>query len=489
MSELPDNNQSTPLDEKVESITTPLMNEHITITGNPFSPDTTNDPAVSIYIENDRQISDAEIARYNAGVGEEGEKWLNAVQEAVPMNVKNGMFLDRLSSGDWKPYITSNGSKIGPSSEQISFQTNGGLASGERAALRIQQLRGAGQCRTFPLFRSGLWLRMRPIGDGALADAQTQMLLNRVKLGRMTNGLLLSSTMSYMVESLLRLVITHVTESNLKENNLAKIPELLRVSDLMALAGHAAQSLYPKGFVINRVCTLNPASCEHVDRTRFQPAYMTIHDDSKLTPTQKAYMHSGIDYKRTPEMIKSYQSSFEEAHVYKIDDVITVVLGDPTVEEFLRSADDWIDGIIANVDSLLSEEYDDDQRNQQIQMRARQTMCRQYAGYVREIQYQDRGEDVAIRDRETINIVINDLCSSEESSKKLAEAVREVQSLDPVSIVGIPRYNCPVCQRDKPMTEEQKSHPFYTPVDAIQLFFILQRLRLHRLHSKSLNSL
>jgi hypothetical protein len=486
MSDLP---EKTDLDDTVPVSTVPLSCDHILIPGTPFKPyEGKETPDVSIFNDNDRALSAGNHTRYAAGLGEESRDWLSSIKAAENLKVSNGLFIERLEKGNWAPYINRNGEKISSSSDSIKFESNGGVVSGEKAVLRLQQLRGNGQNRTFPLHRSGLWFRIRPIGDDALADMQTEVLNERTKLGRMSTGLALSATTTYMIKHLIRLVLSNISDTNVKDNDLEKVFKLLRLSDVMPMAAYAAQTLFPKGFPLSRPCTINPAKCENVDKQIFMPAYLVLHDDERMTPNQKAFMATGIEHKRTYEAIKAHQDSFEENFVFPISDIETLVLGDPTVEEFIDDAEFWIDGIVATVDKLLDEDYDDAKRDHEIQVRARQTTLRQYSSYVRCIRYMEEdGEERVIKDRETLNSAISGIVGDDESSAKFVAAVRHVQSETPITITGVPRYNCPVCE--PAMTDAQKLHPFYTPVDAIQLFFTLQRSRLAKMHRKSLNAL
>ena len=70
--------------------------------------------------------------------------------------------------------------------------------------------------------------------------------------------------------------------------------------------------------------------------------------------------------------------------------------------------------------------------------------------------------------------------TEDEAVEKVVAGVRRHIEAATVTIAGVPKTPCPSCEKDRQLTDEEKQHPEYIPVDAITLFFTLTSLKLQK---------
>ena len=485
----------TNVTEQVETNTVSLANEHVLMPVEAFKEveeSRDKETGVPMFRMDDRTLETQleEWSHYAVGRGEESKRWFDAVEKAERLRVRQGVFLDAVNrkDGEWSLGVTHQGQRItGTIDDVVAKPSATGTVSGEKAVLRLRYLLGLGQYRTIPLFGSGLWLTIKPVSDEALANLQTLVAMERVKLGRLTTGLALSSTTAYMAKHFLRLVMDHVVDTNIKDNSVDNLADLIKISDLYALSAWVASVIYVKGFVVERPCTKNPSACEYIEKSVLMPWAMVMSDTNKLTDFQRQYMSEGIEKKRTVDEIKAYQAIFSDSkESYRVADVVTVNFQNASMTDYIENATRWIEGIVETVDAFMDDSVSEEFRERQILNRSRLTTSRQYGHLIHAINYTEAdGRVVSIKDRDTIDDSLSDLATDDDIMKALMKGVREFIDRTAVTVVCTPKHRCPNCEG--PMTEEEKKHPHLIPVDALQLFFILLQHRLGRRQTTSIN--
>lgn len=447
----------------------------------------------------DEELKNSRI--FNVQYGEAGSNWADAIRRGIP-NMPSKIPLEEQfqnSEGVWRPYVEHNANRLGAAKLKIgSFGQAGGTISGERAVQRVRSLLGGGEELYFPLFASGIWVSLRPATDLEQDRLDTLILITKERLGRQTSGLSFSNSVVYIVEHLYNFIVSHITSSNVVDNDLDVISECILLSDLQNLAWAMAAAIYTNGYPLDVPCVNNLSECQHVGHYKLNVMYMIWHNSDRLTPKQRAYMLER-DKKRTKKEILDYQSENGTAPACKISTTVEisprvkVVLGQPTIREHIIDGHFWIDSIIGHINGIFPSPDDGDdadptydrRRNSAILKQANLSPLRVYGHYIREIIIvEDDDTTRRIVDREPLLDVLNTICMMDGMAEKVIDGIRRYIAATTISVVGVPRQPCPQCQTTVVADDE---HPDLIALDAVSLFFSLLRSKLRKRQSTSLD--
>ena len=209
---------------------------------------------------------------------------------------------------------------------------------------------------------------------------------------------------------------------------------------------------------------------------------MAIHDNNKLTDYQKIHM-SNPDVQLTIKDVEEYQAKgpvTTSETIYLNGDKVAINFKTPTLRQYLEDARAWVAGIQATVNAVTDEETTPERRRRLVEDQARLTTLRQYSHFIKSIVIRGEGGESLIEDRDSLMLILNDLSAEDEAVEKVVAGVRRHIEAATVTIAGVPKTPCPSCEKDRQLTDEEKLHPEYIPVDAITLFFTLTSLKLQK---------
>ena len=458
----------------------------VSIVLQPIEPRVNGDkrPPISLLRVSDLEAETAlkNSPNFDPSMGDQGARWINAVQFADRTKLRKNLFVKALGSdgSNWNQFVPYEGKKIAANTTRFEIPKGGSpKVSGEKAVLRVRALLGSGEQRMIPLFASGIWVTLKPVSDDQLSNLETIISLTKEHIGRLTGSIALSNSMVYLAMHFFNFVIENMADCNLVDNNLEQLRSLVLVSDLQHLALGQASTIFPKGYPLLQPCVINPATCQFVEETNLNLRAAIVHDELKLTAKQRAHM-ADPTRKYTVEQIKAYQAEgpvLESKVISLQDGAVKIAYKTPTMEEYISDGNHWIDGISTLIDKIMTDEDNPQMRTQLIEDQARLTTLRQYGHFIKHVVIlADDGGEKIIDDQETLGYVINDLSADSDILDEILVGVRDHIERATISVVAVPKSRCPGCQGVP--SKEETDHPLMVPIDALSLFFTLLSLKL-----------
>lgn len=474
---------ATPVSPKVDP-KAEYLSDTIELGHSPLQPpveDVRSKYPAHIFRQSDSEIAESVTGFKNTNptIGEEGRLWVAAVRAAQKMRVAKKLQEKNLELGQWRQFVQIGGYRS--YSREVQSRVVDREISGIRAINHLRHVMFQGEDRETPLYASGVHMSLRAVPDTELSNLETLVLSEKEAIGRLTGGAGLSATAVYLVDHVASMIVNNMVKTNVELNSPDQLLDLILVTDIQNLALNQAHTIFPKGYPIEVPCTRDYERCQHVESFNLSLRYMAIHQNEKLTDHQRAHM-ADPDRKITIADVEKYQA---EGPV-KVSKSVTVNAGKvrvdfrtPTLRQYISDGRAWIDGISSMVDTILSDQLDERQRQFTVEDHARLTTLRQYAHFIKSITIVSaEGIESTITDRETLMDSISDLSANDEALTAIVEGVREHIEAATITVVGVPKTPCPKCQPDVVLTEEEKKHPRYVPVDGLNLFFTLLSLKL-----------
>jgi hypothetical protein len=340
--------------------------------------------------------------------------------------------------------------------------------------LRIRNEMGLGSLVQIPLWHSGIWVTLKTPTDSALLELEQRMAMEKVTLGRASNGMVFSSAEVYTKSHLVDFIFDHIYSVTLD----SKEPDVLRSvildTDYPQLVWGMALAIYPAGYPLMQPCVANPDTCDHVVEALINLARISWVDRSKFSNSQKVHMLNRTK-PNSLEKVEAYQKEFTTKIRGQIEVHPTVFLRlrVPTLAESQAIGYEWVEQILNTTQKAFGMRMADGAREQYVQQQALITSLRQYGHWFDAvIRTKDGEEEEVIDDRNSVDEIITMLTSDEEKTRMVYRTVRDYIDSASLSMIAIPKYKCPSCQGEP--SEEYLQHPKLIPLDVVQVFFTLR---------------
>ena len=359
------------------------------------------------------------------------------------------------------------------------------LRQSDDPVLRIRNALGIGGLVQIPLWHSGIWLTLETPSDQALLELERRISSEKVELGRTSNGMVFSNVEVYTIGHIVDFVMDHVYTTTTQQKDSDTLKRLIRKTDIPLMVWGMLLAIYPKGYPLTQPCLANPETCDHVIEQMINISRLCFVDTTRLTERQKKHMSNRIA-SYTEEKIKEYQDEFvfPANAVVKLNDVITVKLGVPSIAEAQDSGYSWVDGITGATQKAFGLRMKENERGDYIREQALLTSLRQYSHWIKSVTNSEDGEEVLI-DREKIDTTIDYISSNDEMTTALYKAILSYIDGTSIAMIALPRHKCPKCQGE-PAAEYMK-HPHLIPIDVVYVFFILRVQKLSQKMAAELN--
>jgi hypothetical protein len=335
--------------------------------------------------------------------------------------------------------------------------------SGEKAQLRVRALLGLGGLMTIPLWHSGFHITIKTPSDSALIELRRKIMETKISLGRETHGLIFSNTSAYTTQWLVDFIIDHVYETTLK--NTTDLRKKIVTPDLPILFWGLACAIWPKGFnYVRALFTAEGIAEKQLVSGKINVGKLMWVDNTAFTKAQKAHMSNRTISSVTEEMIERYKSDFPlyKGRSIDIGDNIKITLHVPSVEDYIRSGNQWITALTNIVEEVFTSDKDDaERRNTAIAEHANATVMRQYGHWVESVVV-DESEQT---DRGTIDSILETMSESTEVRKKFHVEVGKYIDDVTTAIIAIPEVSGKGTGLNK--------FPNLIPLDVISVFFTL----------------
>lgn len=354
------------------------------------------------------------------------------------------------------------------------------LRNSDDPVLRIRNELGMGGLVQIPLWHSGIWLTLRTPSDKSLLELERRISAEKIDFGRRSNGMVFSNTEVYATSHVVDFVLEHVHTSTVDKASIDQLKELIRVTDIPQMAWGILLAVYPKGYPLSQPCVADPENCDHVVNQLINIGRISWVDTTKLTVRQKKHMANRIA-RYTSEKIKEYQDefAFDVISSVKLNENIHVKLGVPSVIKAQETGYAWVDGITTATQQAFSLKLKENERVDYIREQALLTGLRQYSHWIESVVRTDASsEEEPITSAEVLDEIVEVICASEELTSNVYKAIQSFIDGSTISMIALPRYKCPACQKEP--DERYLKHPHLIPLDVIYVFFILRVQKLAR---------
>ena len=412
---------------------------------------------------------------------EQVDKWANSLAESSTLISRNDVFsrkLDDLNT-DWKQYIEDGESRLRIGKPKIAGSEAGSKLTGNAAIFKMRSLLGVGTTVILPLVHSGIWVSIKAPDLGSIVELDTRISREKVKLGRETGGLIFSSYGSYIDSWVCNLVIDNIFDCNVEGFNKATLRSIIKQTDMPTLIWGLLCTMYPSGYKMYQPCVADLSKCQEVFEGTVNITKLLWTDNSRLEDTHLRQMRN-YRKKITVEKVVEYQESakFNNTSNVKITDDLYLDIATPSLLKQEAAGFRWVDGIVDGAEGVFASSTASRSRSEYIKNQAKATALMQYSGWVTAIKVGPDGEggfDQVITDEDTIEDALTTLSEDNQIVEGVLNAIIATIEDSSVTVLGIPNYMCPSCEKSQIEADAPWSH--IIPLDAVKTFFTLAVLR------------
>lgn len=340
--------------------------------------------------------------------------------------------------------------------------------------LRIRNEMGLGSLVQIPLWHSGYWITLKTPSDSALLELEERMSMEKITLGRSSNGLIFSSAEIYTKNHLIDFIFDHVYAVTLDSKEPALLRSVTLDSDYPQLVWGMALACYPSGYPLMQPCVANPDTCQHVVEALINLSRISWLDRSRLSAAQRVHMLNRVSPSSLAK-IEIYQKEFNATirGEIEIHEKVSLRMRVPTLAESKSIGFDWVEQILDTTQKAFGMRMAEGQRENYVQNQALITSLRQYGQWFDAVVRNSNGEDEEIiTDRKAVDEIITMIASNNEISAKVYRSVRDFIDNATISMIALPKWKCPACQKEP--DEKYLRHPKLVPLDVVQVFFTLR---------------
>lgn len=411
-------------------------------------------------------LSDEKIAN----LSQEDQRLINLARALSPI-WQNVYFDDLDKAGDWHQTLLHNETKLSAGRVRPENMKDPVLA--------IRATFGQGSVVQVPLWNTGLWVSFRAPTLQELADFDQRTRMEKMNLGRSSNGMSFSNIEVYTVETYARFALEHVVSVNYQfetGNHVEELMTVIKNRDYQQVIWGMVMAMYPDGYPFRQPCVANTDTCNHVDELVINFARMGFVDRSKFTEKQALMMASRKTI-RDRKWLEEYQREFTffEKRIV-INDTLTAVLRVPTLHDQVTAGHLWVEGIAKATNEAFGARLSELERYRHIMRSGELTNLRQHSHWIANFEHavdQDSAPRI-IDDYENKDRILEMLSEMPDVSTKLSEDILKWIGESTVSYVAMPKYKCPSCQKEA----EDQSHPHLIPIDVSYVFFTLAVLKI-----------
>ncbi|ANH51730.1 hypothetical protein SIMMY50_272 [Erwinia phage vB_EamM_Simmy50] len=431
------------------------------------------DAATALINEIDTNTEDKKILKEIVSLygADKAMIWLSLASNAITnLSYRSGLNLTiRQDGAQWLQGVLLDNNKVqGVSRPPVKRSTEGTkLLTGPQAVMRARGVMNMGDYVHLPLPHSGIWVTLLIAGDDEFVDMQTAIMAEKAILGRRTNGLVFNNLDVVVRKHMTDFLLGMVTDSSIGVSDKKTLLPLIKEQDLDLIANAYLGARFKSGYHMVTACAADPKKCVHVEAAKVNVSRLSIIDNNRLSPTQRAHMShfSG----RTVEQVIAYQTGFE---VMK-DNVITVkdvkfYLRVPSLEDKNAAGYAWINGIQQAITDSFNDSMTREQREQHINKQAALSSMRGYAHWVTKIEFNDGNY---VESADDVALLLKQFSATPDMRKPFFEELNKFINRVTVGVVAVPRWKCPNCQARQPLVSN--TFPAYTPLNVARVFFTL----------------
>lgn len=429
----------------------------------------------------------------------QGLEWLFYLTSGIEQSLNASFGSKALSDPDrifTKRVKSDLGNTIG--AKNIGVDNTSEVLTAASAKHMLRSIIGSGTTRRWPLYRSGFWMTLTTPLEEDLLALDDKIAEEKTALGAKTAGLAFSVSMTYIVKHVIDLITSSLMATNIDdpEFNKADIFKYVRLVDVWGLVGFYASLIYPNGYAARIPCTADN-ECTHTDSVYIDILDILRVDRSCLSEEQIRWMANPSE-KRTIKEIMDYQSKYNVSGstVIKLDDADdedesihagTITYHIPTVEEYITSAEGWINEISDKVDSIISSKTSLKRKDILLEEHFRLSIAREYGHCIKSIILPARelGDGTVRKEREiddriSINILLAEYSTNPTFYKQIINGINGFLDRRTITHVGIPPHTCSGCKETSTRNTDPSKPMTLIPLDPFTTFFTVRNLKLQR---------
>lgn len=436
-------------------------------------------------------------------VSEQQHQWAETMRESMFHLPMDDLYTERLNdpSSDFRQSVSFNGTEMRGKSPTHKKKPGEQYAEGERALLQYVTHLGIGGLFRAPMWNSGFWVTFKPATESEMIELNRIIMSDKIQAGRWSYGLALSNTTVYTQNRIFDFILGHVYNTSVlpDEMPIEKLRDWLVPQDLQSFIWGFLCSNYPSGFHYETGCINDAAKCTHLIKENLNVSKLQWTDNAALTDWQKQHMASMGANTRTLASVKQYQETMAKNQKRRIvleqgsSHEIAFTIKTPTVAQYIEQGHRWISGLVENVNAVLGMDASADARNTQINKLTKATTLCQYIHWIEEIEYgelttlsetPDQRSISKVIDRASIERLLVANSAVDSLREGMIEAVLKYINDTTVSVIGVPAFDCPICQHPQDGAKTFPRHTSIIPLDLIQVFFALMGQRLNRIETR-----
>lgn len=416
-------------------------------------------------------------------------KWATNIAEGLELITHNEAFVSSLEDKDseFKQRLQDNDISLMAGSPKFKSAQNETL-KGERAVIRMISHLGMGSLFQVPLWHSGLWVTFKPPTESELIELNRILISDKIMFGRYTYGLVYSNILSFTTDRVVDFALSHIYDITAKSEGITvdNIKQHISCLDIPSLLWGFICTMYPKGFKYRRACINDPEKCNYILEETLNVIKLQWTNNNALNSWQKTFMSSRQSKTKDLESINRYKEELKSAKHKRIvineglDNEVAIIIKTPNINEYIESGYRWINDITEIVNRTLGLNANDEERNTLVTRYGQASAMRQYVHWIDSIEYDTN----TINDPETLETLLDVLSADDIIRTAFIKGVTDYINACTISIIGIPVYDCPKCNKTQEVDHQLPAHTNIIPIDVIQLFFALLGSKMGSLTSR-----
>ncbi len=443
------------------------------------------------------EISKA-LERINESTGNakftEAEKiYLTQLTDSTKNGIVKSFLQEALNDpkADWSVPVSEDNKDLKMGFARVSEAS--GKVSGNVAIQRWNQSLGLGGNLSFPLWHSGFWITLKNIAEKELIALDEALAGEKVNVGRERNGLLFNAGSSIFDSIIINFVLTHIQATTFPTKNVEDLGKEIDLRDLPTIQLALVATQYKNG-INNTISCSTPLgtedvlnSCKYVVSAQLDPKKLLFVNRQELSGDSLKLMSmrtlNGVNKDEHRKQITEYKKSLKST-LKKDYTIITnngefkIVFKNPSVYDHINYGNDWVEEIVDSLEDMLSDELTDQEKNNKFQT---QSLIRTLSGYRHFIDEIIVAGDAVIYKTEDIQSALESLVTDKDGYSNLLKAIRSFISDSVISVVGVPKYICPSCEKEQAVEPELKKVKEIIPIDVFNSFLGLREINFVRI--------
>lgn len=408
--------------------------------------------------------------------------WLARLDESTVLSHQKPLLMraQTREGSRWGQEIQGKKFFIKPAWLNVSAKDIKPEMSGSTAVDLFIQGNGMGRTVRWPLYRSGIWVNIRPASLTYLAEIDRSLVFERAQIGMDTSGLFNSNDSLIFDDKLVDAALRLVTWCNVEVGSVMELRSLITFNDIQGMIAAMAAGTFADGAGASVTCSDH--KCRNVDLFDADVRRMSWVDQSRFTDEQIKFMDEP-SVKHTVEQVRAYQKSFEinESGKHEYNGRI-FNFGVGSADNYFELGYQWIAQINRKLTEAMGEaDIENGKRARIIQsILTSETMCR-YAHYITSINIpakDDNKDDtmVTVTDRDTINNILRMMLTDDDGAEKLLAAIEDYIVETETTIIGYRNVACTKC--GKYHLDDRGQARLIIPFKVGKAFFTLLQHRL-----------